>query len=70
MDQFDGDSGVEQKTILKLVDVKSSLLLNMMPCSREVKGMATEFVYYSSIIYAALSNASNILVYCRNGRSR
>ena len=31
--------------------------------------MAKEFVYYASVIYAALLNRSNALVYCRNGHS-
>ena len=69
MDQFDGDSGIEQKTTLKLVNVKSHLQLDMMPCPKEIKGMAKEFVYDASVIYDTLLNRSNILVYCINGRS-
>ena len=70
MDQFDGESGIgiEQNTTLKLVNVKSCLPLDMIPFPREVRGMAKEFIYYASVIYAALLNRSNIFVYCRNRR--
>ena len=46
MDQFDGDSGIEQKTTLKLVNVKSHLPLDMIPPPIEVKGMAKDFLLY------------------------
>ena len=70
MDQFDGDSSIEQNTTPKLVNVVSCLPLDMMPSPREVKGMAKEIICDASVIYAALMKKSNVLVYCRNGRSR
>ena len=60
MDQFDGDYGIEQKATLKLVNIKYQLPLHTRPCSREDKRMAKEFVYYASIIYAALLNMSKL----------
>ena len=69
MDQFDGDSSIEQNTTPKLVNVVSCLPLDMMPSPREVKGMAKECFGYASVVYAALLKNSNVLVYCRNGRS-
>ena len=69
MDQFDEYYGIEENTILTLVNVKSHLRLDMMPPPREINGMAEEMFRCASFIYAALMKHRNVLVYFRTGSS-